>query len=192
LHKRLRIFIPAVQLAAAFVVFSANRFYGGTRFYGYYLGDAEDVIIHLNLPLVALWTLVFSPIAWVTRYLPPVTGTLHAVGTILVALLLVSSAALFWYLVAVEIEMRSRGESMLRPSGWYSGLAAVAGLCCFGAGAAFYGYVVSRPLWYARPVDAVIEGSLPAIWGLVFIGIAAQDLVVSMRNRTKRLAERST
>lgn len=189
MYKRLRAVVPAVQVAAAIVVFSATKFYGTSRFYEYYLGDAQNVIIHLNLPLMALWALVFSPIAWLTRYLPPVTGTLHAVGIILVALLLASSVVLFWYLVVVEIEMRSRGKSMLRPSRWSSALVLAACLFCFGAATLFYSYTVSRPLWYGRPVDAVIEGIFPTIWGIVFIGIGIQDFVVSLRNRTERSAE---
>jgi tryptophan-rich sensory protein len=51
-------------------------------------------------------------------------------------------------------------------------------ILCSGVGAMFYSYAVSRPMWYARPTDAIRPVSFPAMWGILFIGIAIHDLIM--------------
>lgn len=182
MYRRLRVAIPVIQVLAAIVVFSLVKFYGSSRFYEYYLGDAQGLVIGLNFPLVVFWVLVFSPIKWFTSYLPPLTGGLTA-GTVALVVLLASSVALFWYLVVSEIAMRRHGKTLLSFSTFLWQLLTVVILLCCGVGATFYSYWVSRPIWYARPTDAILSGFFPAIWGVVLIGIAIHDLVISLRNR---------
>src|SRR5258708_36063163 len=95
MYRRLRVVIPVIQVLAAIVVLSLAKFYGSSRFYEYYLGDAQRSVIGLNFPLVVFWVLVFSPIKWFTSYLPPLTGGLTA-GRAALVVLLASSVALFW------------------------------------------------------------------------------------------------
>lgn len=187
MYKRLRVVLPATQVLVAVVAFAFAKLYVGSRFYGYFR-DSREIVMGLNFPLAVLWIVVFYPITALGNFLPPVSKILLAAGTVAVAVLLVSSVALFWYLVVREVEMRRAGTSMLRCSGMFGQLLTATVLLCCGGGAIFYSYAVSSPLWHARPVDAVLEGSFPTIWGIVFIAIAVHDLLTSLRNRAMRLA----
>jgi hypothetical protein len=180
MYKGLKIAVPAIQLLAAFV-FALPKYYHNIRFYEYHLNDIhnfQSVVVGLNFPVVALWVVIFLPLA----YIPSLNGTLPPPAvTISVAILLALSVALFWYLVVTEIEMRTHGRSMLRFSGWLKKGTTLIVLLSFGIGSLVYGYVESWPLRHARPTEAVLVGIFPAIWGTVFIGMGMHDLVMSLR-----------
>jgi len=189
MSRYLRVVVPGFQAAIALVVACANKFYGGTRFYEYYLGNAKELILNINLPVVACWILVFSPIKVLGRYFPSRSGISLNLAVILMTLLIAISIALFWHLVVVEVEKRLQGRSILRPLGKRRALAAAIGFCCLGILAGLYGFDIGAPLWHVRPVDAGIAALPPAIWAFIFIGIGIQDLVVCFQNTKLRGTE---
>jgi hypothetical protein len=177
--RRLKIIVPAIQVLAAVAVFGSGKLCHNERFLQYYIYPFQGLVELINLPLLIVWV----PIGFALAHLPSPTGWLLIALATLFALLLVSSVALFWYLVVAEIELRIRGGSMLRFSGWIGELFTVAAFC-LGAIALFYAYQYSKSVWYYRRVDGIEGGAAIAVWGAVFIAIAVSDLARKSRPRT--------
>ena len=172
MYKTLRILVPVVHSALALIAFTVLKI-GGT------LNVGQDLVLTLNLPLAALWIVVFLPLRFLAPRLfeqPPPHSILVVLG-----MFLLLSVFVFWYLVVVEVELRRHGKSMLRPSGWPKQLAAaLVILCCAGA-AAYFAYTATEPYWKLNPYLEVIRGFFPAVWAVVLAGIGIHDLILALR-----------
>jgi hypothetical protein len=91
-------------------------------------------------------------------------GSLFITVVVLIGVVFISSVAAFWYFVVSEIEMRARGESMLRFRNRPVELIVATSLLCFGVGAGFYAYGSVKSLIYIRPLEAIVGGVLLAMW----------------------------
>ena len=112
--KKLRVAVPAFQVLSIALIVAWSNLCHDPRIVVNYFGPTRDLLLKENFPLVV----VLAPIAYaldrVGEVIGPVGGTSQAIGTAFFGLLLFIGAALFWYLVVVEVQMRVRGESLLR------------------------------------------------------------------------------
>jgi hypothetical protein len=183
--RRLRTWVPIFQVLLADSVFAWTKL-GSGQVYDYYAHAVRDLVVHLNLPLVAIWIVIFLPFRRFTDSVVNVRGPLATVMYVLFGVALTISVAAFWYFVVTEVEKRARGLSVLRPSNSLGTVISVIVLLCFGAGAVWYAYMASRPLWYVARSGAILTGVLPTIWGCVFFCMAIQDLLSLLKGEGAR------
>jgi hypothetical protein len=183
MYKRLRMIVPAVQVLIVVAVYTLPKLSHTNREFDIEIFSVQNLVKKLNFPLVVIWSPVLYGADWLSRYLPPLRGALFAAAVLVVAALLASSVALFWYFVLTEIEMRRHGKSMLRLTGWFKELFIASLLFCFGAGSILHAYAYTRSLFHVRPAEAVLGGFFLLAWGVAFIGVSVHDIVSFSRNK---------
>lgn len=101
---------------------------------------------------------------------------------------------MFWYFVAVEVEMRSRGASLIRSSRRILEALKAVVLAATGLGGIAYVYWDGHRLLLLEEIypsrgngslmaDAIIGGLFSAIWAIVLIMLSFHDLQVAFRKR---------
>lgn len=178
MYRWLKVLIPTAQASAALIVFLLDKVYAASTWSEYYLLNAKDLIIGMNLPLLLVLSVPLWPFAHSHFLRPTTTAERIAIGVLAIA-----AVGAFWYAVIREIEMRCKGKSMLKFASLSLRACTLFILLCLAISALYYTYTVSAPIWYARPADAVVAGVFPAIWGITFFGIAACDVVDLAKRR---------
>jgi hypothetical protein len=192
MYKRLRIVVPAAQVLA-FVAVPALKLAVHMRVLHVDYDPFRRVVLSVDYPI---WTVFLALAVPLDRLLALWPRWLSgAVGAVLAALLL-SGIALFWYLVVAEIEMRRQGKSMLRFSGWIKELLAVTVLLLFGAGAFTEAHRIGSIFFFGLPWHTLL--SLPAAfpgeilgmlilsaWGVLFVALAIHDLISFLKGRAR-------
>jgi len=183
MYRRLKIAIPAFQVAMAVLVFSLSRLHITNIYQEVYLHRAREILIGINFPVVVVSIVVFAPIKWIVEYLSEINRTVALVAQALVLGMVLIGVALFWYLLVKEVELRRRQQSMLRSANSTKQHLVTVMLVVCGLGSALYGYVTSRPLLYDPPMDAVLNGGFPILWGGLSIGIAIYDVACARKGK---------
>jgi hypothetical protein len=183
MFKRLRIAVPLIQVLAVVGVYALPKLVHGTG--EFYIGifAAQSLVNKMNFPLMAVWSVCFWALDRATPYLPTLTGVFFAVAIFVIAVLVVSSVALFWYFVIAETEMRSYGRSILRSTDRLKELLIIGLLFCLGAGTFIYAYSYVRSCFYFRMAEAILGGSLLVAWGVVFVVLSVHDAILFSRNK---------
>ena len=138
--------------------------------------------------------LVLTPIVLVidscSKHFPSATGTTFVVVTALSAVALMSIIWLFWYLVVTEVELRKRGETLLRLRGFISESIKITALLLMGLAAFAYAYRDGELLLRLgrSKVDAILGGLFLAAWGIVLIRLSIQDVMTLFGKRSTRRA----
>jgi hypothetical protein len=183
-YKSLKVIIPTVQMLTVVGVLVWQKMALTDRMQTLYVLPTSHLILNLNIPLVAIWWPFIFGIDPVGKYLPFLQKP-HpqmVIGFAFVMILFLS-IGLFWYFVVVEVQLRMRGQSLMRFSNRIVESVKVVGLFFGGIGTFFYGYTETiRPsqhglarfgLW---PAEIVLTVFFLAIWGTAFIGISIYDL----------------
>lgn len=185
MYKRLKILVPTAQVLACIAIALWNKLNHSEAVYLNYVKPAQSVVTQVDFPLLVLWSPIVHSLDRFTGHFPVLRGAPFMLIVLIVAVVFLSSVALFWYFVVNEIEMRRRGKSLLRFSGWSKQLFMTAILFSFGIGAAFKAYGEARALWYSGRGEGVFNGVFLVAWGIVFIGTGIRDLAVFLNNRPK-------
>ena len=200
-RKRLRITIPALQvLLLIFAAFWLNIF---SKVYvnqpEFIVGRAQlpiQVLIKLNLPLAILWLPLFFALNWASssNYWNLPSGTTGMLIVALLDLAVLSTVALFWYFVVVEIEKRKSGSSLIRFSSRTLETAKAIVLIAVGMGAiAVTGWEFHRlfllnqlyrhAIYWSSMINAILGGLFLLTWAVVLIKISITDLMVAFLRR---------
>jgi hypothetical protein len=142
----------------------------------------QNVAVKLNFPLAAAWSIVFYTVERLNPYLPDVKGLLFVPALIVVAALLASSVAVFWYFVLTEVEMRRHGRSMLRFNGWFKEISVAGFLFCFGSGTLLHAYSYATSTFYFHPIEVVFGAFFLVAWGVTLVGLSVYDILSFQRN----------
>lgn len=173
--KQLKIVISSIQAVIAITVFAIPKLTHSTHI----VMDAlslQKLVVKLNFPLVIVWSPVLYAADRTSGSFAWLSGSLFIAVSLLIGAVFASSVAAFWYFLVSEIEMRTRGESMLRVNNWPAELAVATVLLCFGAGTGFYAYGSIKSLIYVRPFEAIVGGSFLIIWAAIFIAACVSDV----------------
>lgn len=178
MYRSLKVLVPAIQAAAAFIIFLLDKVYAVSAWSQYYLQNAKDLVIGMNLPVLLVLSAPLWPFAHSHFLREPTTPEKVVIGVFVLA-----GVSVFWYAVICELEMRGKGKSMLKFESLSLRATILFPVLCLAIGALYYAYAISAPIWYARPGDALVAGLFPAVWGLTFFGIAVSNLVDLIRKR---------
>jgi hypothetical protein len=191
MYKLLKVLIPTSQVLAFIAVrILLELSKTNDRIYFNYYLPAQSLVERLNYPLMAFWLSIDS-IANRLHLPNPSAESAFAVSILAAGIVLLSSVAVFWYLVVREIELRKEGKSLFRFSGWIRPVVTVIVLFCAGADAVFSAYIDASK----RLPFMVRNGSalglfltiLPEIfllaWAISLIGMAVSDFRRFIRNR---------
>jgi hypothetical protein len=187
MYKRLKILVPAVQVLLVVGVFLWYKAPHSEHVLTQYVGPARDVVIKLNFPLLILWSPILYITEWFPLFLSPSHPATQVLGIAVFALALVSSVAVFWHLVLVELELRSQGRSMIRSSNWFAETCKAVLLVLCGLGALIYAYTeASRLLLLGRSkFDAFGGGLFLVAWSAVLIGTSISDIAYFLRRENR-------
>jgi hypothetical protein len=190
-RTRLRIIIPLLQVLILILTFSldpllSKRYVTRSDLAVAYIVTPERLVLKLNFPLAILG----MPIVYLTARAFPNTGSptgaLHALIFGAYVLAILTSAAMFWYLVVVEVEMRKRNSSCLRFSGRHLEKLKAVVLILMGAGTVVFalwdshGLIVRsriNSLYWSSLADTLIGGLFLLGWAAALITIGVQDIV---------------
>jgi hypothetical protein len=177
----LKFIIPTLQMLTVVGVLVWEKMARTDRMLTNYVLPTREMILNLNLPLVAIWWPFIYTMERLGDYLPFLQKP-SAIG-FGIALTLFASIGLFWYFVVVEVQLRIRGQSLMRFSNRIMESGKVAILFFGGIGTFFYGYteairasqhgLARYGLW---PVEIALTVFFLATWGTAFIGISIYDL----------------
>jgi hypothetical protein len=179
-YQRLKVIIPTLQMLTAVGVLIRGKMARTDRTLTNYVLPARHLVLNLDLPLVPIWWLFIYPMEWLSDYLPFLQKP-SAIGFGL-GMTLLTSIGLFWYFVVVEVQLRVRGQSLVRFSSRIIESGKVFILFLGRISTFFYGYTEAiRPFQHglARyglwPVEIALTVFFLAIWGAPFIGISIYD-----------------
>jgi hypothetical protein len=180
MNKRLKVIIPALQMLTVVGVLVWQKMALSEPMSTMYVLPTRQLILNLNIPLAAIWWAFILGFEWVGNYLPFLQEP-NALGFAFVLAIFVS-IGLFWQFVVVEVQLRIRGQSLIR---FPNRIVESGKLVIFffgGIGTLFYAYTEAiRPsehglarygLW---PVEIALTALFLAIWGAAFIGIFIYD-----------------
>ena len=197
--KRAKVIIPTLQVllpvAFAFLHHILEKYYINQP--DIIVGYADIpiyVLLMLNYPLAVLWSLPLYPLYWafsafdLTR---PSGAPLVAIAVVF-DLAVLTSVAVFWYFVVVEIEKRKHGSSLIRFSSRTLETAKAIVLIGAGVGALVLAcweahrlvpldQQYRHVLYWSSMVNAIIGGLFLVIWAIVLIRISIRDLMVVFR-----------
>jgi hypothetical protein len=197
LIKRLKFVVPTLQVL---LLVSAGLW---QHILGKYYADHPEVIVQYastpiiillksNFPLAVLWFPFFCALNWASSgsHLNLTSGAAGVVMLAVFDLVVVSTVALFWYFVVVEVEKRKHGASLIRFSNrMLETLKAIvliaAGLGAFGFACwethrlLLLGQLNLLTLYWSSMVDAIVGGLFLVIWAVVLIKISVQDLMLA-------------
>jgi hypothetical protein len=191
--KRQRLFVPVIQVL---LLISAAAWHNAVSHTGvqqdlgsHYASTPLYLTMKLNVPLLVIWAPFVYLANWAlsSSYLGVPNHAMVVVLTGVFDLAVLSSVALFWYFVVVEMEMRSRGDSLIRFNNrLLEGVKIV--LCAFAAfGSLAYAYWDGHRLLFigepstSKTVDAIVGGALLLGWSIMIVNISSRDLVRLVR-----------
>jgi hypothetical protein len=201
LIRRLKVIVPTLQVlllvsVAVWHHIIEKRFINQPDFIAQYASTPIHILLKLNFPLLAVWSLVVFPLDYALSksYLNLPGETPSMVIVLVFDLALLASVAALWYFVVVEIQMRRYGNSLIRFSGRRAELLKIVILVVAGVGAIAYacwdghrllelGQLNRHALYWSSMVDAAVGGLFLAIWAVVLIWMAVQDFVVRFQPR---------
>lgn len=185
MHRYLRIVVPAVQVSAVLCLLGWERLAHTERTLSFYVLPLRHTLLNLNFPLVILWWPIIEFIEVLSGYLAFLsqqTGMLAIIAAGVTAVGVISSVALFWYFVVVEIQMRSKGKSLVNSSNVALNFAKVSIFFLCGVGTFIHAYsetirlfqhgLAPYGLW---PAEIVLGALLLTVWGTTFIGVSIAD-----------------
>jgi len=189
-RTRLRIIVPLLQVLVLILAFSldpllSKRYVTRSDLEVAYIVTPERLALKLNFPLAILGLpVIYASLAFSSG--GPSTGVLGTVLFGIYVLVIVTSAAAFWYLVVVEVEMRKRKASCLRFLGrrYLEKLKAVV-LILIGVSAAVFalwdghGLIVRsriNSLYWSSLADALIGGFFLLGWAAALVTMGVQDI----------------
>lgn len=188
---KLRIIIPLLQVLILVLVCSldpllSRRYVGRSDLEVAYIVTPVHLVLKLNFPLAILGLPILYLTAGAFPNTSSPTGALNAVIFGAYVLAILTSTAMFWYLVVVETEMRKRKTSCLRFSGRHLEKIKAVILMLIGVGAAVYalwdghGLIVRsriNSLYWSSLADALIGGLFLFGWAAALIMMGVQDIV---------------
>jgi hypothetical protein len=189
-RTRLRIFIPLLQVLVLILTFSldpllSKRYLTRSGSQVAYVVTPERLVLKLNFPLTILGMPIIYLAAGAFPNPGPPTTALNIVIFGACVLAILTTAAMFWYLVVVEAEMRKRKSSCLRFSGRHLEKLKAAVLILIGLGASVYALwdghdliVRSRihSLYWSSLADALIGGLFLLGWAAALVTMGVQDI----------------
>ena len=160
-----------------------------------YSGTALQLLLKLNFPLVVLW----SPIGYLINVglsssslnLP--SGLLGTALIVAADVVILASVAAFWYLIAVELEARRHGSSMVRLEARTLETVKAVALVIVGVAAVVYACwdahrllllgQLNHNLFWSGILNAVLGGFVLLIWAILLIKISVQDFRIAAERR---------
>ena len=203
LKKRLRVIVPTLQVlllisAALWLNIFSKVYINRPEFI---VGCAQlpiQILIKLNLPLAVLWFPVVYAMNWASSSndwnLP--SGATGMVINAMLDLAILSTVALFWYFVVVEIEKRRYGSSLIRLSNRTLEILKAVFLTAVGMGAIavacwevhrllLLDQLYRRAIFWSSMVNVILGGLFLLTWASVLITVSVKDLKLVLRRNQK-------
>lgn len=192
-RTRLRFVIPSVQVLFLILAFSldpllSRRYVMRSDLKIAYIVTPLHLALKLNFPLA----IVGLPVVYLTGLAFPhvssPTGALGAVIFGVYVLAILTSTAVFWYLIVVEVAMRKRKDSYLRFSGRHMEQLKATVMILIGVGAGVYALWDGHRLvvldqvnrhhlfWSSVVADALVGGLILVGWAATLIAMGVQDI----------------
>ena len=187
MFRRLRIGVSVGQaVLAATIVIVANHSHD-QRVYESYVSPGLHIVTKMNGPLVVVLFPILYLTHWLGENLPSLDPLLLVGVAVLQAGFLLLSVGVFWYFVVTEVELRSRGSSMLRSGKLLRDGCLWLAFSVFGMAAIYYAYADGTLLLRIRGsiAEALVGGLFLVTWGFVLIAVSIQDLRKYLRNRNR-------
>jgi hypothetical protein len=205
LKKRLRVIVPTLQVL---LLISATLWLGIIS--KVYINQPEvivgcaqlpiQILMKLNLPLSVLWFPVFYAMhcasASSSNYGNLPSGATGMLIIAVINLAILSSVALFWYFVVVEIEKRRYGSSLIRLSNrtleivkaivlMAAGMGAIAVACWEVHRLFLLDQLYRHAIYWSSMVNAILGGLFLLTWASVLITVSVKDLKLVLRRNQK-------
>jgi hypothetical protein len=180
MFKFLKTSVPVIQVLVAFIVYNLAKLFPlmhGDESY------THDLVRKLNFPIEFSMVLLDRVVGFL-HFPEPTEGPLFSVIAGIFFIAVICCVPALWYVVVVEIEMRTKKTSMLRSSSLVKQILISAILLTFGLAAIIdlYSYRI-----YFHPMSKFfffLREFILLAWAVPLLGTAIYDLWMAYRDRT--------
>jgi hypothetical protein len=183
MRKIWRVALPAAQLLIVVGAVDWYRSEKSVNIAVVYAYPTRDIVMKLNFPVILVWSPIVGVMEHFSGYLNPTSTVMMAVSLVLFVAASSLSIFLFWYFLAVEVEMRFQNRSMIRFKNWPAETCKALVFFAVGIGSIVYAIFEASRLLHRSNADAVVGGALLLAWGAIFIATSVSDVAFFVRTR---------